>query len=504
MDAERALWLNQASQKDSQSSGKLKRGRGVRRLIFVVYVFIAIWMVTYAFIEKKEVKFLADNDLCNRIAKNETPTKTCYRREEKETYPVFISLGLGLLGILLAPLVRCLCEFIEQLLHLQMRNRKSVFGLFKSCFSVVPWRAVGVVFVIDFIFCMIGRKSFQTGDFMFIFGGIGVYPLVAYLLKLDGQSKVDLARSLEEKGLYPAYTIAWYYYLNYLRNAVPIFRRYFCSKETPNGISHLDFKKLIVLFPHNATKKPLFEIDNSLKKIGGFSQGGYNFPVYEFTSHGKQYKCVIVCADEPIQSLQQMCSHEGVKCIHEDDLREQVDLLYQTLENEVLHRDEECRNNCIFISIETENMVNGWLTEQIMQNIRKIESETEHTALLHEETNKNYLLSDKESGQDFSRINTPHIFVTPHTHMTTSEATRTKVVKRHHRHLPERVVQNRDISLLLASQNVLRSKRPRVKTSPGQNIPTPKRPRVKMSPSQNVPRIKNGLITNLRKPVYNE
>ena len=39
-------------------------------------------------------------------------------------------------------------------------------------------------------------------------------------------------------------------------------------------------------------------------------------------------------------------------------------------------------------------------------------------------------------------------------------------------------------------QHVPRSKRPQVNTSPGQNVPRSKRPPVKMSPGQNVPRSK--------------
>ena len=94
----------------------------------------------------------------------------------------------------------------------------------KACFSGISWPAVVVIFLVGAISLVLARKtSFKLGDLVYILGGIGVGPLVTHLLNLNTQSEVDVSRLLEEKRLYPAYTIAWNYHFQYLKKALPIY-----------------------------------------------------------------------------------------------------------------------------------------------------------------------------------------------------------------------------------------------------------------------------------------
>ena len=145
-----------------------------------------------------------------------------------ENTEVLINIGLTLLGVILAPIFRCLCIFVEELFQFQSRYNRNILNLVEQCFSGISWKPVIAVVLIDVIPCALVKKSsFGLEDAICILSGIGVGPLVAYLLKLNAQSDVDLSRLLEGKGLHPANTLAWNYYINYLEKALPIFSRRF-------------------------------------------------------------------------------------------------------------------------------------------------------------------------------------------------------------------------------------------------------------------------------------
>jgi hypothetical protein len=104
----------------------------------------------------------------------------------------------------------------------------------KACFSGISWPAVIVIFLVGAISLVLaGKTSFKLGDLVYILGGIGVGPLVTHLLNLNTQSEVDVSRLLEEKRLYPAYTIAWNYHFQYLKKALPIFNECFSESNIP-------------------------------------------------------------------------------------------------------------------------------------------------------------------------------------------------------------------------------------------------------------------------------
>jgi hypothetical protein len=271
--------------------------------------------------------------------------------------------------------------------------------LFKQCFSGISWKPVIAVVLIDVIPCALAKKSsFELEDVISILSGISVGPLVAYLLKLNAQSDVDLSRLLEGKGLHPAYTLAWNYYINYLEKALPVFSRSFsdsnspvqsrgsneCSDRDTQPKTQLSSKKLILLFSDNYKKEvELVDLDNHISKISDRCVSGYKFPVYGLKYNGNEYKYVILYAEEPLESIKRIRDFERSKLVHVDQVKDQVKLLYRTLVSEILIKDDYCRSKCIPVLMSAaHSLENGGLVEQIMYYVRTEEcgsNAKEHT-----------------------------------------------------------------------------------------------------------------------------
>jgi hypothetical protein len=323
-----------------------------------------------------------------------------------ENTEVLINLGFALLGVILAPIFRCLCIFVEELFQFQRqsRSKRNILKLLKQCFSGISWKPVIAVVLIDVIPCALVKKSsFGLEDAICILSGIGVGPLVAYLLKLNAQSDVDLSRLLEGRRLHPAYTLAWNYYINYLEKALPVFSRRFSDSNSPvQGQSSDEFsdhdtqgqskiqlssKKLILLFSDNYKKEIEFvDLDNHISKISDIYVGGYKFPVYGLQYNGNEYKYVILYAEEPLESIKRMRDFGRSKRVYVDQVKDQVKLLYRALVSEILVEDDYCRNKCIPVLMSAaQSLENGGLVEQIMYYVR-----TDHCASNAKEHTKSH------------------------------------------------------------------------------------------------------------------
>ncbi len=349
---------------------------------------VAIVTIVYAFIDNNtKVEFHADNDLCTKKAQGNTTTDTCYRRVEKKTYPVLANIGLGLLGLILAPIIYCLCNFVEELRQLKSRYNRNICRLFKKCFTGILWKPVIIVGIIDVIAVGFAKQwSFERGNFLYISGGIGLSPLVSYLLNLNALTEVDHSRFLEEGGLHPAYTLAWNYTC-YLEKIFPIFIQHFSNSNTPvqdqqgsNEHLHRDAqpkirlssRKLILLFSHNYEKEvKLVDLDNHISELTDVCKGGYKFPIYGLKYNGREYQYVIQFAKEPLETIKRMCDSEECKPVHNDQLEDQVKLLYRTL-SEILKNKGFYRNLCTLVLITgVESLENGGLVKVIMSYIRE-------------------------------------------------------------------------------------------------------------------------------------
>ena len=334
-----------------------------------------------------------------------------------ENPEVLINIGLALLGVVLEPFFRCLCIFVEELFQFQSRYKRNILNLFKQCFSGISWKPVIAVVLIDVIACAMAKKSsFELEDVISISSGISVGPLVAYLLKLNAQSDVDLSRLFEGRGLHPAYTLAWNYYINYLEKALPVFSRSFsdsnspvqgqgsdeCSDRDTQPKIQLSSKKLILLFSDNYKKEvELVDLDNHISKITERYVGGYKFPVYGLKYNGNEYKYVILYAEEPLESIKRIRDFERSKRVHADQVKDQVMFLYRTLVSEILFKDNYCRNKCIPILMSAaQSLENGGLVKLIMGYVK-----TEECASNAKEHTKSHAPPVKTGTDDTSELN---------------------------------------------------------------------------------------------------
>ncbi|CAB4030998.1 Hypothetical predicted protein, partial [Paramuricea clavata] len=299
---------------------------------------------------------------------------------------LLVNFGFALLGVVLASIFRCLCNFLEELFQvIKSRNDYNISELFTNSFSGIQWKPVIPVVIIAAIPCALAKNSsFNLEDAILILSGIGVVPLIAYLLKLNAQSD-------------PAYTLAFNYNITYLEKALPIFSTSFCDGE-----------KLILLFWINYNKgTPLSVVDSNITKItDNDGHNGY-FTVYKLKYHGIEYRRVIHFAEEPLETLKRMCGHS--KELRADQLDHQVQSLHKHL-SKILTKDQCFGNKCIPILISKyKSLENGGLVEQIMSaSLPPLVSPSPHLSPSHRE-NSSVLRIDEDVSNPVSVSPSPHL-----------------------------------------------------------------------------------------------
>ena len=422
---ENAEQNSQASQDDLDLE-PIPKKRMPRLASIFICVCTATGIIVYGFIEKSVFEYKQVRDHTTTMLEAiKNGSVIIYTKDEKETYPVLFSLGLGLVGIILGTFVDRFSLVFEELCHFKSRYNRSVVKLFKACFSGISWLAVLVIVLLAVIsLSVLARKtSFKLGYLIYILGGIGVGPLVMHLLNLNAQSEVDVSRLVEERRLYPAYTIAWNYYFQHLKKALPIFNESFAESDIPvqdqgTGQGSVDettqpkvqlsLKKLILLISHDCkTKDNLNDLDNHIRKITVISNNGYDFPVYGLTSKGKEHKYVVLYAKEALETLKEMSKHERIKAIHENNCEHQVKLLCRTLVSEILANplDDGCSDMCIVVPIMAKNassLQNGGLVKLIMTKVKADERGEQHPSFIKAPTPTKKTKLQQETDSSFS------------------------------------------------------------------------------------------------------
>ena len=347
---------------------------------YIVCFLATVGIVIYALYNSTETKFYPTSDLHAAIAQNKT--STCYQRVEKKTYPVLISLGLGLLGILLAPVIRCLCDLVDELCQCQSWCKGNIFKLFQACFSGISWKSVIVVAVIDGIALLI-RQTFSLNDVMLVLGGISVGPLVTILLDLNAPSAVDRSRQSEKEKSSLPYTLARIYYFHFLPDALLAFSNRFPYNDPTVRLDEcsdkiqLHLKKLILLFSPNFKKGvELSELDNHISKITDVNEGKYKFSIYGLKYKESEYNFVILYAEEHLEILKGMCKSEACKPVHLDQVKEQVKLMFGTVCEYLNGNDLPCKCIPVLVSA-SEGFENGGLVKQIMFSVQQFVTEKE-------------------------------------------------------------------------------------------------------------------------------
>ena len=347
-----------------------------RKVAWYIVCFLAtVGIIIYGFRNDMETKFYPTSDLYAAITQNKT--RTYYQRTEKKTYPVFFSLGLGLLGVLLAPVIRCVCDLVDELRQFQSCYKGDLFKLSKACFSGISWKSVIAVAIVDGIALLI-RQTFSLNDVMVILGGIGVGPLVTILLELNAPSAVDRSRQSEKEKSTLPYVLAWIYHFHFLQDTLSAFAKRFPDSNLTVRLDEgqrldecsdqvqLHLKKLILLFSANFKKGvELPELDDHIRKITDVHEGKYKFPIYGLKYKENEYNFVILYAEEYTEIIKEMSKSEACKAVHPGQVEEQVMFMFATV-NEYLKMDgHPCKCIPVLVSA-AEGFENGGLVKQIM------------------------------------------------------------------------------------------------------------------------------------------
>ena len=351
-----------------------KRKKRARRISILICAIAAILVITFCVVNRTVVEYHPDTTQKNT-------TTVYYIKKEKLSFPLLFTTALGLFGVVLGTLVDRLSLVNEERHHRNQRYDGSWKKMIKACFSGILWGPViallGSTAVIVVILIYATNKPwFELSYLVYIFSGIGIGPLIMHLLNLNSQSEVHISTILEEKGIYIG--LAWSYYFNNLKEALPEFKKATSGKfYHPYENIQLTSNKLLLLIPHDGyMKENLNELDTKIEKlfVTGNDQDPFRFPIYRLTDRENQkHYCAIQYIKEPLRTLTEMSKLEVVEAVKRKTCEEEIRLLCRTL-SEILHKppDQECREMCMLVPISADSLgslENGGLVKCIMDMI---------------------------------------------------------------------------------------------------------------------------------------
>ena len=348
-----------------------QRKKRARCMSVIICTITAILVITFCVVNRTVVEYHPNT-------KQKNSTNVCYIRKEKLGFPGLFTTALGLFGVVLGTLVDRLSLVNEERHHLKQRYGGSWRKMIKACFSGIFWGPViallgstGLIVVI--LIFTTNKPWFELNYLVIIFSGIGVGPLIMHLLNLNSQSEVHISTILEEKGIYIG--LAWSYYFNYLKQALPLFEQATKSKF-PFPYQHITLtsNKLLLLILHDGyMKENLNDLDSKIEKLfdTGNDQDPFRFPVYRLTvRENKQCYCAIQYIKEPLKTLREMSQLEVIEAVKGKTYEEEIRLLCRTLSGILCNPpDIDFREMCMLVPVKAdklESLKNGGLAKCIM------------------------------------------------------------------------------------------------------------------------------------------
>ena len=296
---------------------------------------------------------------------------------------------LTLLGILIAPIIHCLCDVFEECRQCRSRYNRDCSKLLKASFSALPWKPMSIVGVLDLVVLGVIRGLTHADiatldDLKYILGGLVFSSLVTYLLNLDALSNVSLSRLIEKLGWHPMQTLAWSCFCH-VEGLTATFTQRFTSditvQEQSDAVGRNDWdghtkiqvhsKKIILLLSDSfGTRLTLHDLDNDIKEVA--SNGGCpELPVYRLQYNGGEYKHVILCLSGPLAVMKKIHESKSYRFLYGNNPKHHIGLLCQELSKILAEPGHEFyKDMCTLVQItEVPHRQRGWLARAIMEKI---------------------------------------------------------------------------------------------------------------------------------------
>uniref|UniRef100_A0A8C8SQ41 Stimulator of interferon genes protein n=1 Tax=Pelusios castaneus TaxID=367368 RepID=A0A8C8SQ41_9SAUR len=281
----------------------------------------------------------------------------------------------------IGPLFRGICNFVEELWHVESRHRSSHWRALKACLSpsLCQHPLLLVVCVCtDMVLC--GKNWLPLFHKLTL---IGLCELLNFAFGFQSTSAVEMSEICEKNNRNVAHGLAWAYYVGYLKFVLPrlkdLIREF--NKANNDLLKCKETWKLHILIPLSC------EIHDDLKKAdsniqyckdlpalqsdrAGTKGRVYKQSVYEIWSEDKKVNYCVVEYATPLQSLYAMSQDESAAFSRQDRL-EQAQLFCRTL-GEILERSKECAG-CyrLIVYEESGDSDSHFLSKEILQHIRQ-------------------------------------------------------------------------------------------------------------------------------------
>ena len=355
---------------------KKRKGRA-RKASLVVFVLTISIVIILCILNKTVVEY----QIVEATTYNQT--SICYRRKEKVMFPSFFTTFLIFLGVILGTLVERLSLIAEEHHHVNTRYGGSSKMMFKACFRDISWGPVLILQGLTVTVFLSYHLStgipvdFMT-SFVCILGGIGVGPFIIRILHVNTQSEVHLSSFIEESGTNKIDGLVWYYYFDYLDDALAIFTELISGNS---GLSvELSENKLILLLSHDChVEDNLEKIDRNFKKVDEMKHDHYSFtfPVYRLKVDKNEYRhYAIQFVKEPLQTLKNIKESGIIEDFEEKQFEDEVKLfsrkMFETIRAVF---SKTVQNNCVLVPIRIENL--KWLNDGGL--VRLVVHAIEHT-----------------------------------------------------------------------------------------------------------------------------
>ncbi|CAM4589570.1 stimulator of interferon genes protein [Lepidochelys kempii] len=331
---------------------------------------------------------------------------------EQSWHHVAENFTFSLMTLQIGVLLKGVCNFVEEIWHVQSRHHSSWWRVVKACLSP-SLRCYMLLLLVNV--CTYMALLRDTGMQLFLNLNLGcLCQLLSFAFGLQSPSAVEMSEICEKNNRNVAHGLAWSYYVGYLKLVLPRLKDLISefNRANNNLLKCKETWKLHILLPvsceiYDDLQKadshiqywkdlPALQLDRAGTKWRSYKQS-----IYKILGEDKKLNYCIVEYAPPLQALYAMSQDESATFSREDRL-EQAQLFCRTL-GEILQRSKECAG-CyrLIVYEESGDSDSHFLSKEILRHIRQqhleeytmCEGNHEPTTFLS--TEPSILISDSE------------------------------------------------------------------------------------------------------------